>query len=116
MQPMSGLTGCFRLENFSKFKFVQCGPKLYKDNVWGLKKYKKTTFVDFSSILGQKNAFWKKKLEISEKTRKNAEFPKILTKNTLKNSNFYFVQYGPKMHRNVLWDLKKPPKSIFNDF
>ena len=47
---------------------------------------------------------------------KDAQFPKFLTKNTLKNSKFYFVQYGPKMHKNVLWDLKKPPKSIFNDF
>ena len=77
---------------------------------------KKTTFVDFSSILGQKLHFEKKKLEKFWKNTKNAEFPKFLNKNTLKNSKFYFVQYGPKMHKNVLWDLKKPPKSIFNDF
>ena len=100
----------------SKFNFVQYDSKLYKDNVQGLKKLKQTTFVDFSSILGQKLHFEKKSWKNSEKNTKNAEFPKFLTKNTLKNSKFYFVQYGQKMHKNVLWGLKKPPKSIFNDF
>ena len=74
---------------------------------------KKTTFVDFSSIFGQKLHFEKKKtLEKDSKNKENDEFPKFFTKNTLKNSKFYFVQYGQKMHKNVLWDLKKPPKSI----
>ena len=52
----------------SKFNFVQYDPKLYKDNVQGLKKLKKTTFVDFSSILGQKLHFEKKSWKNSEKT------------------------------------------------
>ena len=55
-------------------------------------------------------------MENFRKNTKNAEFPKFLTKNTLKNSKFYFVQYGQKMHKNVLWGLKKHPKSIFNGF
>ena len=81
----------------------------------GWKTWKKQLLLIFHQFW-TKIALWKKKLEKFSKNTKICEFPKFLTKNTLKNSKFYFVQYGPKMHKNVLWDLKKPTKSIFNDF
>ena len=63
----------------SKCNFVQYDPKLYKDNVQGLKKMKKTTFVDFSSILGQKMHFEKKTSKMHKNTVKINIFEKKMT-------------------------------------
>ena len=100
----------------SKFQFVQCDPKLYKDNVWGLKKYKKTTFVDFSSLL-DKNCILKKKVgKIFKKTRKMLNFRNFWLKIHWKFQNFTLsnmVQKCIKMFFGTSKSLQKVFLMIF---
>ena len=71
-----------------KFKFVQCDLKLYKDNVWGLKKYKKTTFVDLWSISAKICILKKKGCEILKNRQKMLNFQNFWLKNHQKIQSF----------------------------